>query len=216
MQHKILEGRWKSKTCLQKPFFEILSGFFHFLPLCSPMSLLNVENFFPSNMRMGYQKIRLFIMISKMYIWSWYKSALKTVLVPENSVFWVKLFWFTFYEGQMYNFKISRKSRIFLYPIRPIRRKKSFHFIIGQLCTVSELKSPKLKQPINISENGVFLTQFLDIHRPSKILCRTSRRQNHWSLLQEQPQSLHTAQHIHKKCLFWPLRSWYSSVVTTF
>ena len=42
-------------------------------------------------------------------------------------------------------------------------------------------KKSKWKQPLNISENG-FYKQVLDFHRPSKILCRTFGRQNHWYL----------------------------------
>ncbi len=39
----------------------------------------------------------------------------------------------------------------------------------------------KWKQPLNILENG-FYKQVLEFHRPSKFLCQTSGRQNHWSL----------------------------------
>jgi hypothetical protein len=51
------------------------------------------------------------------------------------------------------------------------------------VCTFYELKSQKWKQPLNISENGFFYKQVLEFHRPSKFLCQTSGRQNHWSLL---------------------------------
>ncbi len=42
-------------------------------------------------------------------------------------------------------------------------------------------KKSKWKLPLNISDNG-FYKQVLDFHRPSKIFCRTSGRQNHWYL----------------------------------
>jgi hypothetical protein len=52
--------------------------------------------------------------------------------------------------------------------------------MVGSVCTFCELKSPKWKQPLNIS---VFYKQSLEYHRPSKFLCQTSGRQNHWFLL---------------------------------
>jgi hypothetical protein len=82
----------------------------------------------------------------------------------------------------MYIFEISMKRRIFLYPIRPKERKKSFHLILGSVRTFYELKSPKWKQPLNISKT-VFYKQDLEFHCPSKFLCQTSGRQNHWSLV---------------------------------
>ena len=59
-------------------------------------------------------------------------------------------------------------------------KKKSFHLLEKSVCTFCELKSPKWKQPLNISENG-FYKQVLEFHCPSN-LCQTPRRQNHWSL----------------------------------
>jgi hypothetical protein len=54
---------------------------------------------------------------------------------------------------------------------------KSFHLLVGPMCTFYELKSPKMPEPLNISENGYF--QVLEFHRPSG----PSGRQNHWSLV---------------------------------
>ncbi len=39
-------------------------------------------------------------------------------------------------------------------------KEKSFHLIVGSVCTFCVLKSPKWKQPLNISENGFFITGF--------------------------------------------------------
>ena len=83
----------------------------------------------------------------------------------------------------MYIFEISTKRRIFFIPHSTYSKKKSFHLILGSVCTFYELKSPKWKQPLNISEN-VFYKQVLEFHCPSKFLCQTSGRQNHWSLLE--------------------------------
>jgi hypothetical protein len=49
----------------------------------------------------------------------------------------------------------------------------------GSVCTFYEMKSPKWKQPLNIS---FFYKEVLEFHRPSTFFCQTSRRQNHWSL----------------------------------
>ncbi len=48
------------------------------------------------------------------------------------------------------------------------------------MSTFYELKSQKWKQPLNISKT-VFYEHVLEFHRPSKFLCQTSGRQNHWS-----------------------------------
>jgi hypothetical protein len=54
--------------------------------------------------------------------------------------------------------------------------------MVRSVCTFYELKCPKWKQPLNISET-VFYKQVLEFHCPSKFLCQTSGRQNHWSLV---------------------------------
>ncbi len=59
-------------------------------------------------------------------------------------------------------------------------KKKCFHLKEESICAFYDLKSAKCKQPLNTS---FFYQQILDFHRPFKILCRTSGRQNHWSLL---------------------------------
>ncbi len=61
-------------------------------------------------------------------------------------------------------------------------KKKSFHTKEESMCPSYEVKRPKCKQPLNISQNSIY-KQGLDFYRPSKILCQTSGRQNHCSLL---------------------------------
>jgi hypothetical protein len=111
--------------------------------------------------------------------------------VHPKKVFWRKLFLVElFYQGQIY-ILIIIKRWMFLYPIWPILRNKSFHLIGESMCTFYELKSPKCKQPLNISYKGFFHKQVLDLHRPSKIVCQTSGHQNHhWSQIRTPHPSL--------------------------
>jgi hypothetical protein len=65
--------------------------------------------------------------------------------------------------------------------IRPIQ-KNSFHLIEGTMCTFYKLKMLKNGSNHFKFPKTVFYEQDLDFHRPSKILCRTSGRQNQRSL----------------------------------
>ncbi len=40
-----------------------------------------------------------------------------------------------------------------------LTKQKNFHLLIGSVCTFYELKSPKWKQPLSISENGFLWTR---------------------------------------------------------
>ncbi len=60
-----------------------------------------------------------------------------------------------------------------LIPQSTIQRRK-FHLIVVSVGTY-DLKSPKMETN---TEKTVFYKQVLDFHRPYKILCRTSGRQN--------------------------------------
>ncbi len=108
----------------------------------------------------------------------------KFALVLKNSVFRAKLFSGALFAYGIFTFLESVwKDGFFDTPFDLIK-EKSFHLILGSVCTFYELKSPKWKQPLKISENG-FYKQVLEFqfHCPSKFLCQTSGRQNHWSLL---------------------------------
>ncbi len=75
--HKILQGHQKSKAGFKKPLSQILSGFFHFWPSSSQKVIIVPSkrwNIFSSTMANGVSKNRLFILISKMYIWSQQKK----------------------------------------------------------------------------------------------------------------------------------------------
>ncbi len=98
-------------------------------------------------------------------------------VLAKKTVFWAKLF-----LGALI-FEISMKKLIFWYPIRPNQRKKSFHLIVGSVCTFYELKSPKMEATTPVFQKMVFYKQVLEFHCPSKLLCQTSGRQNRWSLL---------------------------------
>ncbi len=67
------------------------------------------------------------------------------------------------------------KRQIFWYPVGPNQRKKVFISYGQCVGTFYELKCPKL--------HSVFRKTVLEFHRPSKFLCQTSGRQNHWSLV---------------------------------
>jgi hypothetical protein len=177
---------WKDNENLRyvfkKPFFEILSGFFHFWPFKvskSSMSLLRDENDFSLNRSNGASKNPSFPSNIKNVYMTLVKSAPKKVLAkklfyklkiclsPKKIGFLGQTFFgCTFYKGHMYIFEISMKRRIFWHPIRPTK-KKSFHLIVGSVCTVYELKSPKWKQPLNISETVFY--NGLRISLPFKI-----------------------------------------------
>ncbi len=77
----------------------------------------------------------------------------KTIL-PTKSVFWVQLFCVHFLLRSYVHFKNQFKKTDFLTPHSTQSKKKSFHLLAGSACTFYELKSPKWKQPLNISENG--------------------------------------------------------------
>jgi hypothetical protein len=62
-------------------------------------------------------------------------------------------------------------------PIRPIQRKK---FSSHRRTKKSEMDATTQYMYF---ENGFYIQVVLDFHRLSKILCRTSGRQNHWPLL---------------------------------
>ncbi len=86
----------------------------------------------------------------------------------------------------MYIFEISMKRRIFWYPIRPNQRKK---FSSHNRVSVYLFMNYEAQNGINhsIFRKMVFYKQVLEFHCPSKFLCQTSGRQNHWSLLQTRP-----------------------------
>jgi hypothetical protein len=83
------------------------------------------------------------------------KKLFNQLISPTKIGFLGKTFFgCTFYEGHRYIFEISmKKDRFFDTPFDLIK-EKSFHLIVGSVCTFCELKSPKWKQPFNISENG--------------------------------------------------------------
>jgi hypothetical protein len=117
---------------------------------------------------MGHQKIRLFVLISKMGKW----------------VFWAKLFLGALFTKVIFTFlKSVWKDGCFDTPFDLTKEKKfSSHSSVNVNFLWTKKKSPKWKQPLNISEN-VFYKHVLEFHRPSKFLCQTSGRQNHWSPL---------------------------------
>jgi hypothetical protein len=55
--------------------------------------------------------------------------------------------------------------------------------MVGSVCTFSELKNVQNGSNHSIFRKIVFYKQVLEFHRPSKFVCQTSGRQNHWSLL---------------------------------
>jgi hypothetical protein len=58
----------------------------------------------------------------------------------------------------MYIFEISMKDGFFDIQFNLIKEKKFSTHNKGSVCTFYELRSPKWKQPLNISENSVLLT----------------------------------------------------------
>jgi hypothetical protein len=102
----------------------------------------------------------------------WARKLFTNRKVPENSIFG-KPFLAAIFTSLKY--KISTKRRNFWYPIWPIQRKKfSSHTKVGSMCTFYELQGPKLKQPLNISENVFCYKQVFYFPHPFKLLGRTS------------------------------------------
>jgi hypothetical protein len=73
-------------------------------------------------------------------------------LIPRKISFWEK----TLFLGALFNevkcisiFEIGIKDRFFDTPCN-ICQEKSFHLIEESVCTFSDLRSPKCKQPLNI------------------------------------------------------------------
>ncbi len=91
---KFWKGNENLRSVYKKWFFEILSGFFHFWPFSAlkivHCSFQEMKTFFLWIGRMGHQKIRLFILISKMCTYDLSKKCTqksfsqKTILPLEN------------------------------------------------------------------------------------------------------------------------------------
>jgi hypothetical protein len=81
----------------------------------------------------------------------------------------------------MYIFVISIKDGSFDIPFDLFKEKKSFHRIEESMSS----KKFKMQATTQYLLKRFFNKQVLDFHRPSKILCQTFGRQNHWFLLLE-------------------------------
>jgi hypothetical protein len=81
----------------------------------------------------------------------------------------------------MYIFEINIKM-IFDTSFDLFKEKKGVHPMEESLCTFYELKVQNARNHSMFCKT-VFCKQVLAFHRPSKILCQTYKRQNHWSLM---------------------------------
>ncbi len=99
----------------------------------------------------------------------------------SQKIFWAKHFFYALFTSVKCAFlKSVWKEGFFKYHIRPIQ---SVHLIEGSMCTFCKLKSPKWKQPVNISANGFIYKTGLRFSSPfqnfisdiwaSKSLCPT-------------------------------------------
>jgi hypothetical protein len=148
----------------KKLFFLKFSGFafltLKFSKSIHCLSFLRDENFFSLNMANVVSKNPSLKQISKNVNFS--KKATKKSFSQSPWKTVKTFFRCTFYKGQMYIFEICRKRRIFYAPFK-LFKEKSFHLTGESMCTFYELKSPKCKQPVNISSNGFFINpQVLD------------------------------------------------------
>jgi hypothetical protein len=150
---KFWKGNENLRSVNKKPFFEILSRFFHFWPLqfSKKLSLLRVENFFSLNRSNGTSKYPSFHTDFKNVHMTLVKSAPKKVLAkklfyqlktcpsPKKSVFWAKLFWGPLFTKVICTYlKSVWKDELFDNPFDLIKEKK-FYLILGSVCTFYEL-----------------------------------------------------------------------------
>ncbi len=79
---------------------------------------------------------------------------LKICLSPKKSVFWAKLFWGALFTKIICTFLKSALEDGFFDASFDLIKEKKFSSHSKVSVYFYELKSPKWKQPLNISENG--------------------------------------------------------------
>ncbi len=115
----------------------------------------------------GYQKIRLFILITKMYIWPLVKST------PKKSFAQKTVFVALFTKVIRIFFQSVRKDGFFYAPFDLFKEKK-----FSSLRRDNELKRSKMEKTAQYLEKNGFLWTDLRFYLPSKTLCHTSKLWN--------------------------------------
>ncbi len=122
---------------------------------------------------------------------------------PKNIGFLGK----TFLGCTFYIFEIIMKRRIFYTPFDLIKEKKNFHLLVGSVCTFYELKKHKMEATTQYFGKWFFYNQVLKFHCPSKFVCQTSGRQNHWSQVHS-----NGAWDVWRNCFFSKVSDWFDLI----
>ncbi len=103
--------------------------------------------------------------------------------VSQQTKYWENLNFVHFLLRTNVHFWNQYTITDFFYAPFDLSKEKSFHLTEEPMCTFYELKKVQNASNYSLFRKTFFYEQVLDFHRSNKILCQTSERQNHWSLL---------------------------------